>query len=384
MNAMVKVSDDGGVLTLEAGSAGPLRFHAIWLRDNAWDAATRAPGNGQRLIALRDIPVGTRIAGAAIQGEHLSVTFAPEGKSVDFAIGWLQEHAYDGAQPKGYGWTSQAITPWDSGLMHAVPAADFGSVKSHPQSLRDWLSQVRRYGFGKLNGGPVEPGALLQVAALFGYVRETNYGVYFEVRTEVNPTNLAYTGLGLQAHTDNPYRDPVPTMQILYCLENSAEGGENMVVDGFKAAQRLRDEDPAGFDLLTKHCARFEYAGEAGVCLRARRPMIELAPDGELQAVRFNNRSTAAITDVPFEAMADYYAAYRRLGEIIDDPAMEVTFKLSPGECFIVDNTRVLHARKGYSGSGKRWLQGCYPDKDGLLSTLAALEREQTREKAAA
>jgi alpha-ketoglutarate-dependent taurine dioxygenase len=327
MHAMVKVSDDGGVLTLEAGSAGPLRFHAIWLRDNAWDAATRAPGNGQRLIALRDIPVGTLIAGAAIQGEHLSVTFAPEGKSVDFAIGWLQEHAYDGAQPKGYGWTSQAITPWDSGLMHAVPAADFG---------------------------------------------------------EVNPTNLAYTGLGLQAHTDNPYRDPVPTMQILYCLENSAEGGENMVVDGFKAAQRLRDEDPAGFDLLTKHCARFEYAGEAGVCLRARRPMIELAPDGELQAVRFNNRSTAAITDVPFEAMADYYAAYRRLGEIIDDPAMEVTFKLSPGECFIVDNTRVLHARKGYSGSGKRWLQGCYPDKDGLLSTLAALEREQTREKAAA
>jgi [2-(trimethylamino)ethyl]phosphonate dioxygenase len=105
--------------------------------------------------------------------------------------------------------------------------------------------------------------------------------------------------------------------------------------------------------------------------------MIELAPDGEIVAIRFNNRSTAAITDVPFERMADYYAAYRRLGEIIDDPAMEVTFKLSPGECFIVDNTRVLHARKGYSGSGKRWLQGCYPDKDGLLSTLAALEQQE-------
>jgi gamma-butyrobetaine hydroxylase len=384
MNAMVKVSDDGGVLTLEAGSAGPLRFHALWLRDNAWDAATRAPGNGQRLIALRDIPVGTRIAAVALRGERLSVTFAPEDKSVDYDIGWLQEHAYDAPQPRGRGWTAPTITPWDSGLMHAVPTGDFASVRSHAKALREWLSQVRRYGFGKLTGGPIEPGALLKVAALFGYVRETNYGVYFEVRTEVNPTNLAYTGLGLQAHTDNPYRDPVPTMQILYCLENSAEGGENMVVDGFKAAQRLRDEDPAGFDLLTKHCARFEYAGEAGVCLRARRPMIELAPDGELQAVRFNNRSTAAITDVPFEAMADYYAAYRRLGEIIDDPAMEVTFKLSPGECFIVDNTRVLHARKGYSGSGKRWLQGCYPDKDGLLSTLAALEREQTREKAAA
>ena len=225
-------------------------------------------------------------------------------------------------------------------------------------------------------GGPIESGALLKVAELFGYIRETNYGKWFEVRTEVNPTNLAYTGLGLQAHTDNPYRDPVPTVQVLYCLENSAQGGENMVVDGFACALRLRKENPRGFDLLSKYCARFEYAGSDGVCLRSRRPMIELAPDGELIGVRFNNRSAAAITDVPFEDMEEYYAAYRRLGEIIDDPEMEVSFKLSPGECFLVNNTRVLHARKGYSGSGSRWLQGCYADMDGVRSTYAALLRE--------
>jgi gamma-butyrobetaine dioxygenase len=43
---------------------------------------------------------------------------------------------------------------------------------------------------------------------------------------------------------------------------------------------------------------------------------------------------------------------------------------------FIVDNTRVLHARKAFSGVGKRWLQGCYADRDGLLSTLAVIEEE--------
>jgi gamma-butyrobetaine dioxygenase len=52
---------------------------------------------------------------------------------------------------------------------------------------------------------------------------------------------------------------------------------------------------------------------------------------------------------------------------------MGVAFKLEPGESFIVDNTRVLNARKVYSGAGSRWLQGCYADKDGLLSTLAVL-----------
>ena len=54
---------------------------------------------------------------------------------------------------------------------------------------------------------------------------------------------------------------------------------------------------------------------------------------------------------------------------------MAVNFKLNPGECFILDNTRVLHARTAYSGRGSRWLQGCYADKDGLLSTISTLSK---------
>ena len=373
--ASVEILNDGGAVALNT-DAGQARFHAIWLRDNAWDAETRAPGNGQRLIALRDIPEGTRIASAVIENQMLTLAFLPENREIEYDISWLMSHAYDLGTPCAAGWLNDATETWSSGLSGAIPQADFGSVQQDDIAKAAWLGGVARYGFGKLTGGPVEEGALFEVAGLFGYVRETNYGRHFEVRTEVNPTNLAFTGLGLQAHTDNPYRDPVPTVQILYCLENSAEGGENMVVDGFACALRLKEEDPHGFDLLSKYCARFEYIGSGGVCLRSRRPMIELAPDGELIGVRFNNRSAAAITDVPYADMEAYYAAYRRLGEIIDDPAMEVTFKLSPGECFIVNNTRVLHARKGYSGEGSRWLQGCYADMDGLRSTHAALVQE--------
>jgi len=287
---------------------------------------------------------------------------------------WLAENSYDGATARRSGWIGDGIETWEGALAADVPVADFAAARDDPAVLREWLTAVRRFGFAKLTGGAAESGALLDVVALFGFVRETNYGKWFEVRTEVNPTNLAYTGLGLQAHTDNPYRDPVPTLQILYCLENSAEGGDSMVVDGFRAAKRLRDASLDGFDLLTRNSARFEYVGEKGVRLTARRPMIELGPDGEMRGIRFNNRSCAPILDVPFDQMAAYYAAYRKFGEIIDDPEMAVSFKLAPGECFVVDNTRVLHARKGYSGSGSRWLQGCYADKDGLLSTLSALE----------
>lgn len=373
--ADLEIIENGKAIALSVGG-NTHRFHAIWLRDNAWDAQTRSAGNGQRLIALRDIPRDTAVVEAHAASDTVQLTFSPEGKTVDYSLQWLLEHAYDTQENRKLGWNSAEITPWNNALNDRIPVGDFEQISQDKQALAEWLSGVVRFGFGKISGGPIEEGALFRVAELFGFVRETNYGRHFEVRTEVNPTNLAYTGLGLQAHTDNPYRDPVPTVQILYCLENSAEGGENMVVDGFACANRLRDEDPKGFELLSKYCARFEFSGEDGVCLRSRRPMIELSPDGELIGVRFNNRSAAAITDVPYEDMAAYYAAYRRFGEIIDDPAMEVTFKLAPGECFLVNNTRVLHARKGYSGEGSRWLQGCYADMDGLRSTHAALVQE--------
>jgi len=371
--ANVSVEQNGAVMRLTAGGADH-RFHAVWLRDNALDDATRAPGNGQRLITLGDIPAGTIVADAAVTGDEVAVTFAPEEKAVRFPLTWLQTHSYDQRPARAAGWLADDVQTFDAGLDAGAVTASFEEISLNQSALASWLGDVARYGFARLTDGPVTSGALLKIVDLFGYVRETNYGKWFEVRTEINPSNLAYTSLGLQAHTDNPYRDPAPTLQILYCLENAAEGGDSQVIDGFRAAQRLRDEDPDGFACLAAHCARFEYNGANGVHLLARRPMIELAPDGELIGLRFNNRSAAPITDVPFDEMERYYAAYRRLGEIIDDPAMAVSFKMAPGESFIVDNTRVLHARTGYAGSsGNRWLQGCYADKDGLLSTLSAL-----------
>jgi gamma-butyrobetaine dioxygenase len=216
-------------------------------------------------------------------------------------------------------------------------------------------------------------GTVIKIAKLFGYVRETNYGKWFDVKSKTNAVNLAYTNLALKAHTDNPYRDPVPTIQILHCLKSSTKGGDSKVVDGFKAALRLKKENKKYFNLLSKYCSRFEFKIKKNVHLKSRFPIITLSSDRELIAVHFNNRSIAPITDIPYRDMDDYYKAYRKFSSIIDDPKMSVNFKLNPGDCFIVDNTRVLHARTAYYGSGSRWLQGCYTDKDGLLSKILTL-----------
>lgn len=368
-----EVTFDRNILTLFAGD-NYYRFHSTWLRDNAWDSGTRSQENGQRLITLNEIPKDIKITAAEVLSSGVHVTFWPENQTIAYDINWLMQNSYDKLSPITKGWVNPDVETWGRNLIANIPIGDYCDVQSNSIALRNWLTEVARYGFAKLENGPVSDQAALSVVDLFGYVRETNYGRYFEVRTEVNPSNLAYTGLGLQAHTDNPYRDPVPTLQILYCLENSAEGGESIVVDGFHAVETLREENSEWFDILSHYSMRFEYSGNTGVCLKSRRPIIELAPDGELLAVRFNNRSASAITDVPFDEMETYYAAYRRLGEIIDDPQSQITFRLDPGDCFIVNNTRVLHARNAYSGVGARWLQGCYADIDGLNSKLASMQ----------
>jgi len=374
----IKVIDSGKSIVLQRNDDTRVRYHSTWLRYNALDSKTRDINNGQRLITISDIPINISIKSAKLDktGRNVFLTFLPEKRKVSFSAKWLEAHAYDTKQHNKKGWISSDLKIWGNDMLNYIPSVDYKTVKSDKTLLLKWLKLLHCYGFAKITGGKIESGALIQIADLFGYVRETNYGKWFEVRSEINAVNLAYTNLGLQAHTDNPYRDPVPTIQILYCLENSVSGGDSTVVDGFNAALRLKNENPDHFNLLSKYCARFEYNGEEGVHLQSRRPMIELSSDGELIAIRFNNRSTAPVTDVPYEDMMNYYKAYRAFSEIINDHTLAVNFKLNPGECFVVDNTRVLHARTAYSGEGTRWLQGCYVDKDGLLSKIFTLSKK--------
>jgi len=371
----INVIDSGRSIILQRNDGSSVRYHSTWLRDNALDSKTRDVNNKQRLITLSDIPINTYIETATLDktGKNIFLTFLPEKKNVSFSANWLIAHTYDMEKSKKKGWIDSDLKTWGNDMSKSIPSLNYKSARSDKTLLLQWLKSLYCYGFAKMTGGKIESGALIQIADLFGYVRETNYGKWFEVRSEINATNLAYTNLGLQAHTDNPYRDPVPTIQILYCLENSASGGDSTVVDGFNAAIRLKEENPDYFNLLSKYCARFEYSGAKGTHLKSRRPMIELSPDGELIAIRFNNRSAAPITDVPYEDMESYYKAYRAFSNIINDPQLTVNFKLNPGECFIVDNTRVLHARTAYSGAGTRWLQGCYVDKDGLSSAISTM-----------
>jgi len=345
-------------------------YPAIWLRDN--DPANRDPRTGQRLISLLDFPREPRLRGAEAQPPGQLTLSWEDGPTSVFDLAWLR--AFDRSLRMSH---RPARLPWMGHPATAFARCDFVEWIKNPASREDWLYYVGRDGLAFLSDVPVEDGAILRVADLIGFVRETNYGYLFDVRSVPEPNNLAYTSRALPVHTDNPYRDPVPGFQMLHCLASAGEGGESIFVDGLAIAERIRAGDSDNFNALSQTPVLFRFQ-DAVADLTAERTMIELDARGEFRAIYYNDRSIAPL---PFKGprLKKYYLAYRQLAEMVREPDRLVVCRLEPGDLVLFDNTRILHGRTAFS-SGAQHLQGCYLDADGLYSSLAILARKRNAE----
>jgi gamma-butyrobetaine dioxygenase len=369
MNAAPALSTESTVEI--AVGAEVLRFPAVWLRDNCDCAACVDRGSGQKLFGIEDLPEDLSVTGVEASGDAVIVHFGPDGHRGWFTREWLADHRLDAdpVDPR----TEDAKTLWRAADIDlATATGSWPRFADDPAHRAHCLDALLRLGFVRLTEVPVRPDEVLAVAAGFGFVRETNYGRRFDVMAVPEATNLAFTDQPITPHTDNPYRDPVPTLQLLHCLANEADGGDSGLVDGFAVAAGLRAADPVAFELLTRTPVTFRYRAD-GVDLAATAPLIGLDARGRIRAIRYNNRSTQPVRLRADEVPA-FYAAYRRFAVALADPAWQLNLRLAPGDCLIFDNTRLLHARTGFSGAGRRHLQGCYADVDAAESQWRVLD----------
>jgi gamma-butyrobetaine hydroxylase len=366
---ILDLEDGGEMLGVAWADGRRSRFPAVWLADNRPEI--RREPEGQRLADALELPDAISLRSATIVGAAVEIAFSCFDRPSRFDAAWLRDHALDAASR-----AERRREPklWDAGLAQSLPAETYDAVTGDPAALTRWLECVRALGFALLRRVPTVPGTVCEVVKLFGYVRETNYGRLFDVVSVEQPRNLAFTAMSLGNHTDNPYRDPVPQLQLLHCLEAAEEGGESVVVDGYAAAGRLRREAPDAFAMLARTAVPFRYVEPGAVDLRDAMPLIELDAAGAVRTVRYNNRSIGPL-DIDAEEVPAFYAAYRRFARLLHDPSLTVGFRLKPGDLFIVDNRRVLHGRRGFSG-GRRHLQGAYADADSLMSKLRVLEKD--------
>jgi gamma-butyrobetaine dioxygenase len=261
----------------------------------------------------------------------------------------------------------------------ALPVHGWQAVMTDPGACLACLRQVLSHGYARLSGAPVEPGTVTRFLAHFGLVRETNYGMLFDVRVRPDPGNLADSALALLPHTDNPYRATPPDLQVLHALVAAADGGETWLVDGQAVIDHLRANAPDALVLLTQVPVRFGWR-DANWHLETVEPAVTLAPDGTLARLRTNSRSLDAPIEPDAERRAAWWAAWNHLETCLGDRAFAQTFALGAGELVIMDNRRVLHGRTGFSGgAGERHLQGAYADIDGLASHVLRLAEARAR-----
>jgi gamma-butyrobetaine dioxygenase len=348
-------------------------FHFEWLRDNCPCAECVHSVTREQVFEIVDVPVDLQAVSAALNAAgNVAVTWA-DGHESEFGAGWLRAHAYDNKSRQERLGSESTAQMWKSDL--AIPTFDYNAVMSDDKALLTWLLAARDIGLTRVVNMPTTEETMENIARRISFIRESNFGVVFEVRTKVEAVNSnAYTSLELPHHTDLPTRELQPGLQFLHCLVNDAIGGDSTFVDGFAIANHLRLEYPADFELLTEVPVSFRNKAPQSD-YRSLAPIVGLNARGEVSEIRLANWLRAPF-DVAERDMPAFYHAYRNFSALTRQPEFIVRKRLNAGEMWCFDNRRTMHARQAFDQtSGMRHLRGCYMDRDELLSRILVLQR---------
>ena len=343
-------------------------IHPFWLRervngDKFVDIKTK-----QRLFDPTQIQENIKINDINLSKDFLEVTFN-DGASTKLSIQELIEEFSNNDFIKLI-----KKVEWDSSL-DDLNIFDFKENFFEKEEMYNALVSFYKYGFVIFKDVPTKDNFLINFANSIGSVRRTNFGEFFNVRSKPDPNDLAYTSLPLAPHTDNPYRNPVPCIQILHCIENNVQGGLSTLVDGFTVTEKLKKDFPKYYKILSEVKVRFQFVDQS-VVLEDWAEMIRVDENGEFKQVRFSPRLDF-VPLLDLDKLELYYNARKKISELYNSDKYRIQFKLSPGDLLMMDNYRLLHGRTAYdSNEGDRFLQGCYIDYDSTDGKLKHLKRK--------
>jgi|TARA_Y100000389_G_scaffold16815_1_gene14808 gamma-butyrobetaine dioxygenase len=343
-------------------------IHPFWLRERVNGDNFVDKGTQQRLFDPTEIEENIEIDNLNLSEDFLEVTFK-DGTYTKLSIDNIFKELSNNNEIKFID-----KIEWDSSLKNFnnfVFKDNFFEEKEMYKALVNFY----QYGFVIFKKVPTKNNFIVNFANSIGSIRRTNFGEFFDVKSKPNPNDLAYTSLPLAPHTDNPYRNPVPCIQMLHCIENEVSGGFSTLVDGYTVTQKLKDEFPDFYKILSETKVRFQFIDQT-VVLENWAEMIQLDENENFKQVRFSPR----LDFVPLldkEKLELYYSARKKISELYNSDKYRIEFKLSKGDLLMMDNHRLLHGRTMYDANeGNRFLQGCYIDYDSTEGKLKHLKRK--------
>ena len=343
--------------------------HPFWLRERVDGEEFLDKGTQQRLFDPSSMGGEIVIEKAKINGNFLEVNF---NDGVSSKIN-LNKIALEFSNKDTVIKSIEKIK-WDSSLKN-VKKFEYKDNFVESKEMYELLISFYQYGFVVIKNVPTEKNFIVNFANSVGSVRRTNFGEYFNVKSKNDPNDLAYTTLPLSPHTDNPYRNPVPCIQLLHCIENEVKGGFSTLVDGYTVTENLKKEDPDAYKILSEVKVRFKFIDKK-VVLEDWSELIHLDENKEFKQVRFSPR----LDYVPMlekNKLDLYYKSRKKLSDLYNSEIYRIEFKLETKDLIIMDNYRVLHGRTKFDPlEGKRFLQGCYIDFDSTEGKLRHLKRK--------
>ncbi len=344
-------------------------IHPFWLRERVDGEEYLDKGTQQRLFDPTSLNTEVFINKAIINGDTLEIDFNDGVNSKLNLNKIVEEFSKNDTVVK-----SIKKEKWDSSLKN-IKNFNFSHGYFETKEMYDLLVDFYKYGFVIIKNVPTDNNFIVNFANSIGSVRRTNFGEFFNVQSKPNPNDLAYTSLHLAPHTDNPYRNPVPCIQILHCVINEVSGGYSTLVDGYTVTEDLKKESPDFYEILTKIKVKFKFIDKE-VILEDWSELIKLDDDGNFKQVRFSPR----LDYVPIlekKQLDLYYKARKKLSNLYNSDKYRIEFKLKPKDLLMMDNHRLLHGRTKFDvNEGKRFLQGCYIDFDSTEGKLRHLKRK--------
>ncbi|KAI9552810.1 hypothetical protein GHT06_020690 [Daphnia sinensis] len=362
-----------------------VNFKYIWLRDNCKCSQCVDKSTKQKLIDTPSLDVNIRPERLNVNKDgQLVVEWVEKGQSHSsiYEPEWLLRYSRcfiedNFASPVEDEHASERppLTLWDrTTIWKNLPEISYEEVMESDKGLALWLEMFHRFGTALLRGVPTTKGKIIDVVKRFAYVKETSYGVTFDVVAEPDPEHLAYTGTHLHHHTDMNYREKSPGMQLLHCLKStdikgdgSDPGGLSFLVDGFRAANWLKENEPAAFHILSATPVRFQISVN-GMKFSQTWPIICTDNEGKVTEIHYNNRTMGPL-QAPNHLITPFYHSYHLLTEKIRTESMQFAFHLAPGDLLAFNNRRVLHGRTAFDETRvSRHLEGCYVDIDETMA----------------
>ena len=353
----ISLTNDG--LNIEFQNGAKDCFPYIWLRDHCKDIENWDERSNQRKLFTALVDPNIKIEETKIieDNKKIEVKWPDMNKSVHYSGDFLYKNSLENISSN----SGEAL--WDKqSINKAELEIKFDELEKN-EGFKNLLQTIKTYGFSIINNCPTEMKTVEDIANKIGYVRNSIFGDLWSFESNTEMADSAYTQEELRPHTDGTYNHDAPGLQLLLCCEYEAEGGESIMVDGFKIAKILRENHGTSYNILSEIDIPGRYFGD-GVELIAKRPVFNFR-NKKLIQVSFNNYDRGDFR-LPNNKINDFYAAIRAFDKLANAKEMQWRQILKPGQLLIFNNWRVLHGRSEFSG--KRKMSGCYINKEDFES----------------